>query len=312
MLLTQRNRIILISLFILIAFSHFGYAQDDVIRVDSSLVTVPAIVLDRDGRYVANLKKEDFLVFEDGVEQEVALFDTTTQPITVLLLLDRSGSMSYRQAELANAASVFVKQLRPDDQLIAATFANQVDVLFKARKIKELNKGIKIQQHADDNSTMIYDAVEFALKKMKKVAGRKAIVLFSDGEGNGIFASAKDNLRDAEEGEAIIYTIQFTTKQGITPLRVNKKLYDEAIETAHNYMHDLAEKTGGRHYQIENIASLEQTFGAIAAELGQQYSLGYYPTITGKQGERRRIKVKMRQPNLVVRARESYVIDSKK
>lgn len=300
---------------IIVISSVFNYAQDEIIRINTDLVRVPATVLDRNGRYITNLKKEDFQIFEEGIEQEVALFESAEESFTVLLLLDRSGSMSgsYR-VELTNAANVFVKQLRPDDQVMAATFANRVDLLFEATKVKDLQKGIKIKNLPGDNNTMIYDAVEVAFKKMKKIKGRKAIVLFSDGVGDEFFASAKENLREAEEQEAMIYTVQFDTFKSFSEQYGNKKWFRKGVETANNYMRDLAAKTGGRHFQIENIANLEQTFGEIANELGRQYNLGYY----AKQLERgqkqlvRQIKVKVQQPNLVVRARNSYIVEPAK
>jgi hypothetical protein len=96
---------VFILLFISIIFSKTVYAQNEIIRIDTNLVTVPITVLDREGRYVTNLKKEDFQIFEDGVEQEVAVFEPIEQPFTVLLLLDISGSMTYHMAELTKAAS---------------------------------------------------------------------------------------------------------------------------------------------------------------------------------------------------------------
>ena len=179
----------ILSFSILIGLQNIVNAQEEAIRVDTNLITVPVTVLDRDGRYVTNLRKEDFQIFENGVEQEVALFEPTERPFTILFLLDRSGSMSNRMAELANAASVFVKQLRPDDRLMAATFADDVDELFQATRIGNLTKGIRLKQRIGDRNTMVYDAVDYALKKMKKIRGRTAIVLFSDGIGSGYFAT---------------------------------------------------------------------------------------------------------------------------
>lgn len=100
---------------------------------------------DRDGRYVTNLRKEDFRIFEDGMEKDVSLFESIDQPFTVLLLLDRSGLMTDYLLELANAVSAFVEQLRPEDQVIAASFADSVDVLVKSAKVKDLEKGINSQ-----------------------------------------------------------------------------------------------------------------------------------------------------------------------
>lgn len=286
--------------------------QDETIRVDTNLVTIPATVFDREGRYVANLKKEDFQIFENGVEQEVSLFETVEEPFTVLILLDRSGSMTEYLLQLANASSAFVRQLRPDDQVIAVSFADDVDVLVKATKVIDLGKGIKIRDHADDHQTRLYDAVDYSLKKMKKISGRKSIIVFSDGMGDGIFASFKSNLRDAEEGEALIYTIQFNTSPKSPPSYVSKKSFYEGINEANIYMKNLAQIAGGRSYKIEDISNLEETFAQIAKELGQQYSIGYYPKQAGKNGERKQIKVKVNIPNAAVRARDSYVVGNSK
>ncbi|MDT4895799.1 MAG: Ca-activated chloride channel [Acidobacteriota bacterium] len=149
--------------------------------------------------------------------------------------------------------------------------------------------------------TMIYDAVDDALKRMKKVRGRKAIVLFSDGYGAGIFADAKRNIRDAEEQDALIYTVQFDTL-------LSRENNLKRVEEVNNYMRDLAQKTGGRHYQVENISDLGQTFGLVADELRRQYSLGYYPKMKLEARQRRQIKVKVRLPNLAVLARDSYTV----
>lgn len=288
------------------------YAQDEVMRIETDLVTIPATVLDREGRYITNLKKEDFRIFENGVEQETAFFESVDEPFTVFLLLDRSGSMTNHLVELANTASAFVSQLRHNDQIIAASFADDVDILVKVTKVSNLEKGIKIRKHFDDRYTRLYDAVEYTLEQMKNIRGRKAVIVFSDGAGSGIFASFKENIRDAEEGKALIYTVQFDTFSKIPPRYVSKKKFNEVIIEANTYMQQLAEVTGGRHFQVEDISNLEEKFAQVARELGCQYSLGYYPKTEGKRGERRQIKVKVRQPNLAVRARASYVIGSNK
>jgi VWFA-related protein len=315
---TLRNfNIIVITLgflFAFIAFSKISYAQDDVIRVKTNLVTIPATVLDRDGRFVTNLRKEDFQIFENGIEQEIALFEPVEKECTVLILLDVSGSMSYHLAELADSASIFVNQLRPDDQLITVSFGEDIELLTQRTKVKDLKKGIKLRPMSTYRNTMVYDAVEFALKKMKKIRGRKAIVLFSDGVGSGLSASAKSNLRDAEEQESLIYTMQFTFSPPTPSGYVNTKKFNKWAATASNYMRDLAQKTGGRHYRIEDIADLDKTFGLVGDELGRQYSLGYYPKQleAGQKRQVRQIKVKVHQPNLIVKARESYVVEAKK
>jgi len=254
------------------------------------------------------LHKEDFKIFEDGVEQEVAVFAPVEQPFTILFLLDTSGSMIPHQEDLLRAANTFVDQLRPDDQLIAASFSDWVKVIFPATKISELRKGNKIKlQRKGKESTLLYNAVDDALNRMKKIRGRKAIVLFSDGRGDGFAVSAKDNLHAAEEQDALIYTVQFGTQSAEPPRYVSRKHYLQRIEEINGYMSDLARKTGGRHYQVENLSDLGKTFSLVADELRRQYSLGYYPKTKLQAGQRRQIKVKVRVPNLTVLARDSYL-----
>ena len=281
--------------------------QDDVIRVDTNLITIPATVMDRDGRYITDLRKEDFQIYEDGIEQEVAWVAPVEQPFTILFLLDTSGSMGYRLQDLAAAANAFVRQLRLNDRLISATFNDTVQVQWEATAVKEVLDSKRFRLRGGGN-TLLYDAVDYALKRMKKVEGRKAIVLFSDGYGSGVFASEKSTLRKAEEQDALIYTVQFDTAPKEPPRNVNKKYFYDAVERADRYMRDLAQRTGGRPYQVDTLSDLGQAFGLIADELRRQYSLGYYPKKPLETGQRHEIKVRVRLPNLVVRARDSYVV----
>jgi VWFA-related protein len=315
--------VIQVLLLVFAASSTNAYAQGEVIRVDTSLVTVPATVIDRDGRYVTNLRKEDFQIFEDGIEQEVAVFDQVEKPFTILLLLDNSGSMNDYLPNLARAANAFVKQLRPDDRLAVAVFSDKkrIQILLEPTKVKDLQLKISLNKRMGDYFTATFDAVENGIEYMKKFQGRRAIVLFTDGEQYGIKASAKSNFRDAEEQESLIYTIRFgvfpTYQPGFSDYltkktELNQKTKLKLEEKANFYLQTLAQKTGGRSFEIEDIADLEKTFASVANELGRQYSLGYYPKEQGQASGKRQIKVKMRQPNLVVRARDSYIVESPK
>jgi Ca-activated chloride channel homolog len=271
-------------------------ADDDVVRVDTNLVTIPAMVMDRDGRYVTNLGKEDFQIFEEGVEQEIAFFAPVEKPFTILFLLDTSGSMFYWLKDMARSANAFFDQLRPDDQIIVATFNDHVEVLNKGEKVKNIREEhIKFRLKLGGRETRIYDAVDDALKRMRKVEGRKAIVLFSDGYGRGVSSSAKSNLRMAEELDVLIYTL--------TPF---------PSDESSKYMRDLAQITGGRSYELQGTSDLATTFGFVADELRRQYSLGYYPKQQLRADERREVKVKVRLPGLSVRARDSYIVKPSK
>jgi Ca-activated chloride channel homolog len=300
---------VLVCVLIIASMYEVALGQSDVITVDTKLVLVPVMVLDRQGKYVTGIPKEEFRIFEEGVEQKTEYFEPVEKPFAAFLLLDRSGSMSgtYRE-QLAEAASVFVKQLGPEDQIMASTFADDVVTVINPTKVGDLKKGVEIGSLSSDSTTLIYDAVDAALARLKKRNGRKALILFSDGVGDGRFSSAKENLRDAEEQDVIIYTVQFDTSSNI-PEQYKTKRFFEGAALARRYMIELANVSGGRHFQIAEIDNLAGTFRQIAEELGRQYALGYYPNKDGKKGERRRIKVTVDRPDLVVRSRTTYLID---
>lgn len=309
-------RIIALSV-ILYSLVPYVWAQGETIKVRSDLVEVPTVVMDHDGRHVTGLRRENFLLFEDGFPQEISFFESVDVPVTVLLLLDRSGSMSNELSQMAEAANVFFRQLLPDDQVIVATFSDSVEEAISRIKVKDLQQKVNLSRFGRDRSTQLFEGMDWSLRKMKKIPGRKAIILFSDGLDSGLselsggFPSAKSNLRDAEEGESVIYTVAFDTMGKVPPEGVDRRLFRSAIENAKSYLDELSRKTGGRSFQIEAIADLTKTFVQIAHELRRQYYLGYYPSRTGKDGERRKIKVTVNIPNTVVRSRTEIIYTKK-
>lgn len=294
----------------------FDIDDDSVIRMSTSLISVPAVVLDRNGRYIPNLRKEDFRIFEDGIEQEVAYFAPVEKPFTVALMLDASGSTQGQLAQLRAAANAFISQLRANDRLLIMTFDGRIHVLAEPTDVSAIRK-IKLRVPEVTDGTVLYDAVDFVLNtRLAKIPGRKAIILFTDGVDMSSKGTYKRNLRDAEEQDVLIYTVRYDTLPQL-PARLasiaNEKARERVRErmmkkyaASESYMQELAEKTGGRFYRAESLPDVQQAFGAITQELGMQYSLGYYPKASAKANGQRGIKVRVRQPNLVVRARDSY------
>lgn len=293
------------------------YSQETTIRVDTDLVMIPVTVRDRDGRYVPNLKREDFRVFENGEEQQVAFFETAEQPVTIFLLLDLSKSMEGYDAELANAANGFLSQLRPKDQVLIAYFCDYTKMLRERESVENIRNN-KIKLKFCGKHTQLYEAVEYAFEKIRKIDGRKALVLFSDGVDSGIplssaglfFVTAKSTLKNAEELDATIYSVQFGRFSFERPKTASRIDWEEIVGEVNSYMPDLAEVTGGRYFRVEDISDLGEAFANVARELSQQYSVGYYPKEPGKRGERRRIKVRVNVPGAAVRARSSYIVGS--
>jgi Ca-activated chloride channel family protein len=289
--------------------------EASIVRVSTSLITVPAVVMDRNGRYIPNLKKEDFRIYEDGVEQSVAYFASVERPFTVALMLDVSGSTQAQLTQIREAANTFVSRLRSNDRMMAITFDGQIHVLTEAEDVSTIRRS-KLHIPAVTDGTVLYDAVAFALKRMAQIPGRKAIVLMTDGVDQNSIASLKSTLNDVGEQDVLIYTVQYNTlpqlPQRLSQIKNEKarrKIQERLMKgyaVSGPYLRSLAEKTGGRFYRADDLSDVGPAFEAITSELGVQYSLGYYPKQNSGAGAERGIKVRVRYPNLVVRARDSY------
>ena len=291
-------------------------AEGSAVRVSPSLVTVPAIVMDRNGRYFANLHKEDFRIFEDGVEQKISYFASVEKPFTVALMLDVSGSTQLQLAQIRDAANTFVSRLRFNDRMMALSFDGEIHVLTEPMSVSTIRR-TKLHIPAVVDGTVLYDAVDFTMKRMAQIPGRKAIVLLTDGvDENSHTSTLKSTLADIAEQDVLIYTVQYNTlpqlpqrlsviKNEKARRRIQERLM-KGYALSEPYLRELAEKTGGRFYKADDLGDIGPAFEAITSELGVQYSLGYYPKINSGGSDQRGIKVRVRYPNLIVRARDSY------
>lgn len=297
-----------------------GVGEDEVLRVDTTLVTVPVIVQDSSGRYVADLRREDFRVFEDKAEQEIAYFAPVERPFTVALLLDVSDSLRFRLQDVRDAAVAFVEQLRPEDRVTVVSFSSRLEILCEPTSDRDLLRRA-IRRASTHGGTRVYDVVDFVVRqRLEQIAGgRKAIILFTDGIDTGSFNSTRDStLRHVEETEVLAYAVQYGAnadpggrwRDGLSAggggavMTGGAATDPAAAARATSYLRELARKTGARPYRAENLESLRRAFAQVAAELRQQYSLGYYPKEPAHAAdERRRIKVTVSRPKLTVRAR---------
>ena len=318
------------------------------LKVETSLVTVPVSVLDRQGRFISNLKQDDFHIFENGVEQTVAYFEPAEKPFTVALVLDTSASTHFHLDEIRAAAMEFAKQLRPQDRVLIVSFNDEVLLLTEATNDLSLVETVIEEGVNTGSSTRLYDAVDLTIReRLNKIKGRKAIVLFTDGvDTSSQQATYLSTLREVEELDALIYPVQYdtsdylnaiqgngtvtvtTTSRGLFGIGSSTQTYNVPMnngnignngvpipgstkadyDRADRYLHALADKTGGRLYQANDPKQLADAFSRIAEELRRQYSLGYYPKAENAEGAdgRRQIRVKVKQSNLAVKARDSY------
>ena len=324
--------------------------QYEVLEIDTRVVNVPVSVLDREGRFVADLLKPEFKIYEDDVEQEIAFFAPVESFFTVVLLIDVSPSTRERQKEIKAAALSFIDVLRPDDNVMVVSFNENIRVLNSATKDRQsLRKAIE-RLSWNDSGTFLYGTVDALMNRVfRRLQGRKALVMLTDGEDTDArrwiaelqrkapknvtysmpgptceqlpCASFEGNLKDAEELDALIYPIRFAHEvpkdapQRNPPKGRNTSNPGRTIPphvVAETYLRAVAEKSGGRYYSSEKNEDLATVFHAIANELRHQYSLGYYVKTQLNSGERRRLKVEVARPNLSVRAKASYVVSRRR
>lgn len=292
------------------------------VKVETTLVTIPVSVYDRNGLYIPNLNESNFKIFEDGKEQEIAYFGTSDKPFTVVLLLDTSPSTEYKIDEIRAAAVAFVDQLKPQDRVLVIEFDGNVHVLTETTSDRQLiYKGIRKADFG--GGTALYDAVDFSLRKrLNQIEGRKAIVLFTDGVDTQSGKSTYDStLALAEESDSLVFPIYYNTffdqRRGtynpfpdpIWGSSVPRGTTSEEYALGRRYLEELADYTGGRVFRPEATpGGLTRAFEGIAEELRRQYQIGYVPVDEGKPGQRKLIKVRVDKPNLVIRSRDSYVV----
>lgn len=323
-----------------------GIVEDDgeVISIQTNLVTFPVSVVDRDGRFITGLKKEDFQIFENGKQQQIDSFNAVEVPFTVILLIDVSRSTKFQVNEIQEAAIAFVNQLRRDDKVIVISFDEQVRVLSPATSNRNaLRNAIERLQFGE--GTSLYEAVDYVInRELTRIEGRKAVVLFTDGvDTTSRRAGYQTTVRATEETDALFFPIRYDTLSdmgggggssnpyprrrrggwrdilgdvisggvvigggGSYPGGGGSGTSPAEYETGRRYLEELARSSGGRKFEADN--NLTAAFSGIAEELRRQYSLGYYPEIVGTKGERKAIRVRVKRPNLVVRAKTSYIV----
>ncbi|MBS1794878.1 MAG: VWA domain-containing protein [Acidobacteria bacterium] len=319
-------------------------ADDEVIRVETNLVTMPVSVLDRDGRFISGLQQKDFQIFENGVAQKVEYFQSVEQPFTVILMIDVSPSTKFKIDEIQDAAIAFVNQLRRDDKVQVIAFDEKVHILSPVTNDRRvLQNAIRESEFGD--GTGLYEAVDFVIdRQLKQIQGRKAVVLFTDGvDTTSKRSNYQSTIRQVEEAEALFYPVRYDTQDdmnggwgggGNSPTRYPRRSgggwgailgtilsggnvqigrgggrsgsTNAEYETGRRYLEDLARYSGGRNFEARN--DLNAAFSGIAEELRRQYSIGYYPESPGKPGDRKQIRVRVMRPNLVVRAKTSYIV----
>ncbi len=301
--------------------------EDEPVKLRTTLVQVPVIVKDEGERYLTNLKKEDFKLYENGRLQEITFFGTTEIPFNVALLIDSSGSTTEQLSQIKASALAFVENLRPADKVMIVEFNDSVGILCELTNNKETLRSA-ISRIQPGEYTQVYEAVYTAIwERLHDIEGRKAVILFSDGIDN---ASSEIDEEDtlaaiAESEDVLVYPIRYSTRPDVerklerrysnpaaslsktapASLEEARRELDKTYRQADQYLFELARLSGGVVERADELTDLQAAFARIADELRKQYLLGYYPP-DDKSDEDRRIQVRVSRPGAKVRARPGY------
>jgi VWFA-related protein len=313
----------------------------EVLKIDTKLVTVPVIASARTGSYIADLKKEEFKLTEDGVAQEIAFLASIDAPFYVVLMLDTSLSTKEKLPLIQRAAIDFLDQIGPNDKVKIISFDGELYNWNDFTSDKTILRSA-ISKTRMAGGTRLYDAVQLALDSLRPIQQRKAIVLFSDGADTySEEFSDRGTLRALDESGVIVYPIRYDTRADAekhqqdaalsggklsrrserenplsrtgplgNPLGQNDTIapeLDKLYLKADVYLKKLADRSGGQLYRANTVSSLPKAFAAIAAELRTQYLLGYYPTDKSDNAAYRKIQVKTSRKDIAIRARPGYL-----
>ena len=277
-------------------------AQQPSFRAGVDIVSLNVTVTDAATHYITDLEEGDFLVFEDGIKQNVTFFSRRQSPIALSLLLDSSASMEEHLPVLQQAATNFVHKLKSNDIAQVIDFDSSVEIRqgFTGNQA-ELDTAIS--QLAAGGSTSLHNAIYIALKELRKVRAvneedvrRQALIVFSDGEDTSSLVSFDEVLDLAKRSETSIYTIALR----------GSDVQAKGFREAEFVMRTLAQETGGRAFFPAKIDDLNGVYTQIADELASQYTLGYTSANPRRDGAWRRVVIQVSRPNVTPRTKKGY------
>ena len=287
--------------------------QTPTIKAEVNLVNLFATVRDKNKRIVTDLKEDNFKIFEDGHEEKISFFAKEMNlPITLGLLLDTSGSEQYMLGAIQDAGGRFLHRvLKKGDEAMVISFDTDVDLLadftddnsILTRAINKARINTPGGGYIAGNpgpvggqnmvGTALYDAIYLACAdKLNGEAGRKAIVIVTDAEDEGSRVKLEEAIESAQRTDTVIHIL----------LVADRRFGGGRPDVGHK----LAEETGGRMIVVNSEKHLEEAFDQISEELRSQYTLGYYPTNTAKDGKFRKIHVDTDNHDYKVLARKGY------
>jgi Ca-activated chloride channel family protein len=310
-----------------------GAAQPPTFTTGAKTVAVYATVTNAEGRLVPDLAREDFAVADNGKPQELTLFSNDVQPITVVMLLDRSGSMQPNFPLEIQGADAFVNAMGPSDKAKIGTFANEIQIEppdFTADRLAL--RRVLHGELQEDGPTPLWNAVDRAMDKLAGESGRRVVLVFTDGVDRPMnFSNRNKSLRDvmkrAEEQDIMVYAIGLSGQNGLPGRKGDRggrgamgpgaigglggrgmggySGRQVELEGPDEGLPKIATATGGGYFELKSAVDLVRTFTRVADELHHQYALGFTPEkLDGKMHD---LTVKLSPPGFTARARTRYL-----
>lgn len=272
-------------------------AQAPTFRADTQLVPIYATVMGDDDRLVTDLVAEDFEVLDEGKPQKLSLFENSVQPMTVVVMLDTSASMTLALDRLGAAAEQFVIRLLPQDRARLCVFNDRIQ--FSPEFTSDRDALIHDIREMDfGNGTRLYDGLATSLDQLKSVEGRKVILVFSDGDDTASRRRLRAVTNRARADNVMVYAIGFASQH------LNDD--DEEVRTGPDPgLEKLAAETGGGYFELTRSRDLSSTFTRVLKELHNQYVLAFAPFAL--DGRVHKVAVHVTEPHLNVRARRTYL-----
>jgi Ca-activated chloride channel homolog len=269
------------------------------------MVVLRASVVNQKGQFVPGLKENNFRVFEDKTEQKIALFDQEDVPVTIGLVIDNSGSMREKRPQVNSAALTLVQTSNPQDEVFVVNFNDEYyldldeDFTNDPKQLREALDRIDSR-----GSTALYDAVIGSLDHLKKGhKDKRVLVVVTDGDDDASRKSFEYTLQAAQQSNALIYAVGVFSDD-------DRKNSRRMVKHSKKILTELAEATGGEAFFPENLSEVEPICTLIAHDIRNQYTLGYYPVNTAKDGSFRAVHVDIIPPKgagkLAVRTRTGY------
>lgn len=289
--------------------------EDDIIKIDSTLVPIPVTVLDANGRTITMLKLEDFELQVNGKAAELSDLSRSETPIRLAMLFDNSSSVTIaREFEKKAAIKFFDRMIRPEKDL-AALFSvatgTRLEQLF-TKDVGLLTRAIDAFP-TPEGATALLDGIIKAANYLGEVQGRRVIVIVSDGDDTYSDSTLEQTLQALQVANCQVYVVKTTDFENF--VRTKSRVGNANIRqlAAERRMLEIAAQTGGRVYSPIDEKELDEAFRQISAELSQQYILSYYPDPqTEKRGEFRQISLTVKnRPNVDVRTRKGYYVPKK-